>query len=77
MHTYVAEWEPGVIRWFVDGRLTYTRDSRTTPWLESAFSKPFYLRVNLAVGGDWPGSPDAATTLPADYEVDYVRVYQR
>lgn len=76
-HTYAAEWEPGVIRWYVDGRLTYTRTTSTTPWLSSAFSKPFFVRLNLSVGGSWPGSPDAATAFPADYSIDYLRVYQR
>ncbi len=76
-HVYAAEWEPGAIRWYVDGELTYSRTTSTTPWLDSAFNKPFYLRLNLAVGGSWPGSPDASTRLPASYDVDYVRVYQR
>ncbi len=76
-HTYAAEWEPGAIRWYVDGQLTYTRTSATTGWLDSAFNKPFYLRLNLAVGGGWPGSPTDATVLPASFDVDYVRVYQR
>jgi beta-glucanase (GH16 family) len=77
MHTYAAEWEPGEIRWYVDGVLTYTRTRATTPWLDEAFSRPFYLRLNLAVGGGWPGSPTTQTALPADFDVDYVRVYQR
>lgn len=76
-HTYAVEWEPGRIRWLVDGRETFVRDQKTTPWLDEAFSRPFFLRVNLAVGGSWPGSPDAATVLPASYVVDYVRVYAR
>ncbi len=77
MHVYAAEWEPGEIRWYVDGRLTYVRDRRTTPWLDEAFGRPMYLRLNLAVGGGWPGTPDADTTFPATFMVDYVRVYQR
>ncbi len=78
-HTYAAEWEPHVIRWYVDGKLTFQRDRTTTSWIDDAFApgKMFYLRLNLAVGGTWPGSPDAATRWPADYQVDYVRVYQR
>lgn len=76
-HTYAAEWEPGVIRWYVDDRLTYTRTTATTPWLDEAFGKPFVIRLNMAVGGSWPGSPDATTTFPAEYRVDHVRVYQR
>ncbi len=76
-HVYAAEWEPGAIRWYIDGQLTYSRTSATTPWLDSAFDKPFYLRLNLAVGGNWPGSPSPSTAFPASYDIDYVRVYQR
>lgn len=78
-HTYAAEWEPGVIRWYVDGKLTYQLDRSSTAWIDSAFApdKAFYLRLNLAVGGSWPGSPDGQTRFAADYVVDYVRVYQR
>lgn len=76
-HTYAVEWEPGAIRWYVDGQLSYSRTLATTPWLDRAFSQPFFLRLNLAVGGDWPGPPDASTAFPAQFQVDYVRVYQR
>ncbi len=76
-HVYATEWERGEIRWYIDGVLTYTRNASTTPWLDSAFNKPFYLRLNLAIGGGWPGSPTSATQFPASYDVDYVRVYQR
>lgn len=76
-HDYVVEWEPGVIRWFVDGAQVYDRTAETTPWLDEAFSGQFFLRINLAVGGDWPGDPDSNTVFPAEYQIDYVRVYQR
>ncbi|GAB3592731.1 glycoside hydrolase family 16 protein [Angustibacter peucedani] len=76
-HVYATEWDKGAIRFFVDGRLTFQRTVADTPWLGDAFSRPFFMRVNLAVGGSWPGAPTATTLLPADYAVDYVRVYQR
>lgn len=76
-HTFVTEWERGSISWFVDGVLTYRRTSATTPWLDDAFAGGFFLRLNLAVGGDWPGTPDADTSFPARFQVDYVRVYRR
>ncbi|MBT0770549.1 family 16 glycosylhydrolase [Kineosporia sp. J2-2] len=76
-HTFATEWEKGEIRFYVDGKLTITRNKSNTPWIDQAFNKPFYIRLNLAVGGNWPGTPDASTTFPADYVVDYVRVYQR
>lgn len=76
-HNYAVEWEPGSITWFVDGVKTYQRTLSTTSWIDQAFVKDFYLRLNMAVGGSWPGSPDADTAFPARYQVDYVRVYQR
>ncbi|WP_328348506.1 family 16 glycosylhydrolase [Micromonospora sp. NBC_00421] len=75
-HTYTTEWEPGVIRWYIDGRQVWQRDRSTTPWFDQAFTKPFNLRLNFQVGG-WLGDPDAATRFPADFRVDYVRVWQR
>ncbi|RKS71330.1 carbohydrate binding protein [Motilibacter peucedani] len=76
-HTYAVEWEPGVIRWYVDNRLTYTRDTSTTTWMKSAFSRAFNIRLNMQVGGSWAGTPTASTQFPADFAIDYVRVYQR
>jgi beta-glucanase (GH16 family) len=81
-HTYTTEWEPGVIRWYIDGREIWRRDRTTTSWLEATFGKDasynrkFNLRLNFQVGG-WLGAPDAATAFPADFVVDYVRVWQR
>jgi len=75
-HVYTTEWEPGVMRWYIDGRLAWTRNRSTTPWFDQAFSRPFHLRLNFQVGG-WLGDPTAATVFPATFQVDYVRVYQR
>jgi beta-glucanase (GH16 family) len=75
-HTYAAEWQAGVIRWYVDGKLSFQRDSSTAPWIDEAFAGRFYIRLNMAVGGTFPGSPNAATALPADMVVDWVKVYQ-
>ncbi len=75
-HTYRVEWEPGVMRWYVDGVLVWTRDASTTPGFAAAFAKPYHLHLNFQVGGA-PGTPDTNTTFPADFQVDYVRVYQR
>ncbi len=74
-HTYTTEWEPGALRWYVDGKLVWQRDRTTTPWFDQAFSRPFHLRLNLQVGG-WLGNPNAATRFPADFQVDYVRVWK-
>lgn len=76
-HTYTVEWEPNVIRWYVDGQLFQVRtpeDLDGRPW---KFDHNFFIILNLAVGGDWPGSPDGTTIFPQKYLIDYVRVYQR
>jgi beta-glucanase (GH16 family) len=76
-HTFAIEWEPGEIRWYVDDTLFLTTTDQDIPadtaWV---FDHPFYLILNLAVGGTWPGSPDETTVFPQVLEVDYVRVYQ-
>ena len=71
-HTYAVDWEPDAITWYVDGvpRRSYTDASHIA-------TKPMYLIANLAVGGDWPGNPDASTPFPAHYQIDYVRVWQK
>ncbi|MFO7690460.1 MAG: glycoside hydrolase family 16 protein [Cryobacterium sp.] len=76
-HNYAVEWAPGSIKWFVDDVQTYERTLSTTSWIDQAFVKKFYIRLNMAVGGNWPGSPTAETVFPAEFQVDYVRVYQR
>ena len=75
-HTYAAEWRPGVMRWYVDGQLTFERDRTTAPWLDEAFAGEFYIRLNMAVGGTFPGTPNADTDLPAEMVVDWVKVSQ-
>jgi beta-glucanase (GH16 family) len=77
-HIFAVEWEPNEIRWFVDN----TQYRRTTPadlpagttWV---FEHPFFMLLNVAIGGAWPGEPDASTVLPQQMLVDYVRVYRR
>jgi beta-glucanase (GH16 family) len=77
-HVFAVEWEPAAIRFYVDDQLyeTQTPDSinSSKKWV---FDHPFYLLLNLAVGGIWPKSPDATTPFPATMYVDYVRVYSR
>ena len=69
-HVVAIEWAPREIRWEVNGKERF-KSSKTIP------RKPMYLLLNLAVGGEWPGSPDETTVFPAFFEVDYVRVYKR
>jgi beta-glucanase (GH16 family) len=77
-HVYAVEWEPEAIRWYVDGKQYHSVTPANLPtgtkWV---YDHPFYLLLNLAVGGQWPGDPDATSTFPQTMLVDYVRVYQR
>ena len=85
-HTYACEWEPGKITWYVDGikfhEATdwYTKLEGSEPALYPApFNQPFYIILNVAVGGSWVGYPDKTTRFGdnAQMVVDYVRVYQK
>jgi beta-glucanase (GH16 family) len=77
-HVFALEWERGEIRWYVDGTLFAIR----TQWYSTGgpfpapFDVDFHLLLNLAVGGNLPGPPNAATEFPQEYVIDYVRVYQ-
>jgi beta-glucanase (GH16 family) len=70
-HTYAVEWAPDKIVWYIDG---VERKRVTDP--AQIPNAPMYLLANLQVGGDWPGSPNATTPLPANLEIDYIRVWQ-
>jgi beta-glucanase (GH16 family) len=76
-HTYGARWLPGSIEFYFDGRRYGTITAADLPagsrWV---FGHPFFLVLNVAVGGSWAGSPDATTRFPQTLRVDYVRVYQ-
>lgn len=77
-HTFAVEWEPNVIRFYCDGILYKTITPADLPsgrkWV---FNHPFFMLLNVAVGGHWPGNPDATTVFPQTMQVDYVRVYSR
>lgn len=77
-HTFAVEWEPKEIRWYVDGKLYETRTPADLPagakWV---YDHPFFILLNFAVGGAWPGDPDETTTFPQTMLVDYVRVYKK
>jgi beta-glucanase (GH16 family) len=74
-HTYAIEWDEQYIRWFFDGEQFNEIDIQ--PAGLSEFNKPFFILLNIAVGGNWPGSPDGTTQFPQTMKVDYVRVYQK
>jgi beta-glucanase (GH16 family) len=75
-HTFAIEWDPGEIRWFVDDEEFFKLSSElvNNEWV---YDHPFFILINLAVGGYWPGYPDESTVFPQFLTVDYVRVYQR
>jgi beta-glucanase (GH16 family) len=69
-HTFAVEWEPDKLTWFVDGVIQHQVEGHSP-------QVPMYVLANLAVGGSWPGAPDAATDFPAYFNIDYIRVYER
>ena len=94
-HVYAVEWEPGEIRWYVDGERFSTqsfwwstskadggkgakpaKEADLNPW-PAPFDQPFYIVMNVAVGGKFLGNPDRTTSFPAEMLVDYVRVYEK
>jgi beta-glucanase (GH16 family) len=80
-HVFAVEWEPNVIRWYLDDNLFETRTPAdlvarggNLVWV---YDHPFFIILNVAVGGRAPGNPDATTVFPQMLSVDYVRVYSR
>jgi beta-glucanase (GH16 family) len=76
-HVYSVAWEPGRIRWYLDDRL-YARvtpgDLGGRPWV---FDHDFYLLINVAVGGTFPGNPDTSLAFPRTMLIDYIRHYTK
>ncbi|WP_145019801.1 RICIN domain-containing protein [Paenibacillus sp. Y412MC10] len=75
-HVYSVEWDSKYIRWFVDGQQFNEFYIENGTGNTEEFQRPFFLLLNLAVGGNWPGAPNDSTPFPAQMLVDYVRVYQ-
>ena len=73
-HVFAAEWRPESICFSVDGLTHACREKAATPGWE--FDRPYFLLLNLAVGGDWAGGPDETTVFPQRMLVDYVRVFR-
>ena len=73
-HTFAVDWSPNSITWSVDGQVYQRRTPADLGGDRWVFDKPFFLILNLAVGGDWPGLPDGSTSFPQQMVVDYVRV---
>ena len=77
-HTFAIEWEQNVVRFYVDEHLYETRTPADVPGTNRwVYDHPFFLLLNVAVGGPFPGNPDGTTVLPQTLTVDYVRVYAR
>ncbi|HSJ58698.1 MAG TPA: family 16 glycosylhydrolase, partial [Anaerolineae bacterium] len=75
-HTYAVEWTPDQIRWFIDDTNYFTATVGDIPvGTEWVYDHPFFLLLNVAVGGNWPGYPDDTTIFPQTMHIDYVRVY--
>jgi beta-glucanase (GH16 family) len=75
-HVFSIEWKQDQIKWFVDGNLFGTANKADFGTNNYPFNEQFYFIFNMAVGGNFPGNPDASTLFPQWFIVDYVRVYQ-
>ena len=83
-HAYLLEWTTNAINWFVDGLLyeTQTNWSSSLGAYPAPFNQPFFILINLAVGGSYLGNPSPATidsnsVFPGEFQVDYVRIYDQ
>lgn len=82
-HTYCTEWEEGELRWFVDDKHFATQrewyselpDGTVNP-APAPFTEEFFILLNVAVGGNWPGPPDANSSFPQSMQIEWIRVYE-
>jgi beta-glucanase (GH16 family) len=75
-HTYAIEWSAAAIKFYVDDNLYETQTPSTATGRTWEFDQPFFILLNVAVGGQWPGAPDSTTSFPQTMKVDWVRVYE-
>lgn len=77
-HVYAVDWTKNEIEFYVDDNLYKTINAKDLPpkkdWV---YEHPFFMILNLAIGGNWGGAPDATTVFPGEMKIDYVRVYSR
>jgi len=73
-HVFSINWEEDLIQFYVDDNLYYTVTPNSNPY---PFNDPFFFIFNVAIGGNWPGSPNNSTLLPQNMIVDYIRVFQK
>jgi beta-glucanase (GH16 family) len=69
-HTYAVAWDPKQVIFYIDGKMI---GAQKTP---ADLTRPMYMLANLAVGGNWPGNPDATTDFPSVMTIDFIRAYQ-
>lgn len=75
-HVFSLVWEPNLLTWYMDETAFHTISPADTQGQEYRFNAAFYMIFNVAVGGNWPGNPDATTVFPQQMEVDYVRYFK-
>ncbi len=75
-HVFAIDWDPYVIRWYVDGEMYGIISVNSLNGKEWVYEHDFFLLLNVAVGGEWPGPPNLETEFPQEMLIDYVRVYQ-
>jgi len=73
-HTFAIDWSPNLITWSVDGNVYERRTPADLNGNRWVYDHPFFIILNLAVGGDWPGAPDGSTPMPNTLTIDYVHV---
>jgi len=76
-HVYAIEWDSSAIRWYLDGKQYHELNISNNINSTEEFHKPFFILLNLAIGGDWPGQKIDESKIPAKMYVDYVRVYKK
>ena len=75
-HVFSIEWDANGITWLLDDSPFYSVSPNVVGSQPYPFDHPFFFILNVAVGGQWPGYPDATTTFPQFMAIDYVRVFQ-
>jgi len=75
-HVFSILWSTSKVQWLVDEAVVKTIDPNTTAGYNYPFNQPFFMILNVAVGGNWPGYPDDTTQFPQKMTIDYVRVFQ-
>lgn len=76
-HVYAIEWDSTAIRWYLDGKQYHELNIANNAGNTEEFHQPFFLLLNFALGGDWPGQQIDDAKLPAKMYIDYVRVYKK